>query len=395
MEVVMKEEKTSMDKILAHLGKLPDGERECRITDFEHLMTDDIREKRANGTHWDEIWVTPFYKGRVFDDHLLCLGSTNKKHKIKRITCNKIFLTPQLKSGCLSYHLTAPTSEHRIYCILGKLVVESCLRQEISSLHTVRHFDGGSTNDSIENLGITDHKTRLRRRDPHTHPGKQVKIRKEKGNEIIIYESPHHVKGVAYSTIYDRVLGRKIVDGWRWSYDTLHVPNDEEFKQYSKHMYVSNMGRVARKVYENEFVEMNFSKKLDYIKIGRKYLHVVVYELFGEDPIKSGDVIDHINSKKHDNRLVNLRLMTAAENTRQALGKLYKLINQITGEEQTVPTLSKAAEITGYSTTTIRHVANRIQGKDGVIGDWYIDHAGDVNPVQAEYIKRQRITATI
>lgn len=53
-------------------------------------------------------------------------------------------------------------------------------------------------------------------------------------------------------------------------------------------------------------------------KIGRNYVHRIIYETF-VGPIPDGYEIDHINAIKTDNRLDNLRLVTHKENCNNPL----------------------------------------------------------------------------
>jgi hypothetical protein len=377
-----------MDTILAHLFTLPKGEKEVRIVDFEHVMTDSIRQQRAEGKNWDEIYVVPFYKGIVFDDYLLCLGATDQKIKDKRR--NEFIKLQKDKDGYMCCGFTTSESERKSVQI-GKLVVESCLHQEIALGHSTQHFDGHN-NDSIENLGIADRKTQVKTRKPFNKPGRKMAILKEKDGEVVRYASASDVAGVCQQTIHQYVNERRVVNGWEWRYDTLTLVDDEVFKQYKNDAYVSNMGRVARKVYEDKFVEMELSTKHGYIMICCERLHRVVWRLFGNKPLDRRKVINHISGTTTDNRIVNLEQIPQSENMQQACGKLYKLINKITGEEHVIPTQRQAAKFVNCSQQTINKAANRKHGyKNGVTGYWYIVCLGPINPVQREAIKRRRL----
>jgi hypothetical protein len=385
--------KTKMEMILAHLETLPKGARQVRITDFEYLMTDQIRQERDEGKNWNDIWVIPFYNGVMFSGYSLCLGATDQNRKMKNKR-NTFIRLRKNRAGYLYCLLTPPGSTKQKNVYIGKLVVESCLHHTIAPGYSTQHFDCCRDNDSIENLGIADYKTQAHTRAPYNLPGQKIAILKEKDGVVVRYSSSCDVDGIPMNTIHTRVQNRLVIDGWTWRYDTLTLIDDEEFKQYKNYTsYVSNMGRVAKRVYEKEFVEMQLSTKRGYIMIKGKYLHRIVWELF-VGPIEDGFVVDHGDNNVHNNRLDNLKSMTMAENSRHAIGNLYKLINKITYEEHTVPTLSNAAKIVGCCQKTIGNVVNGKLGKDdGMYGCWYIECIGAVNPVQRDAIKRRRIIA--
>ena len=91
---------------------------------------------------------------------------------------------------------------------------------------------------------------------------------------------------------------------------------------------VSDFGRVKSLHYNNtkkEQILKTARKGAGYIKValhkkGKRqeiYLHRLVYESF-KGKIPSGLTVDHINAIKEDNRLVNLQLLTHADNIRKA-----------------------------------------------------------------------------
>ena len=69
-----------------------------------------------------------------------------------------------------------------------------------------------------------------------------------------------------------------------------------------------------------------------FTKIGRRYVHRIVYETFkGEIP--SGYEIDHINANRSDNKLENLKCVTHKENmnnpiTKKTIGRISSKVNK-------------------------------------------------------------------
>lgn len=91
---------------------------------------------------------------------------------------------------------------------------------------------------------------------------------------------------------------------------------------FNENYEVSDMGNVRNKrtgrilkpeVVHNGYLRVTIGKK-------RYRIHRLVYETF-VGPIPEGYQIDHINEKRQDNRLVNLQVLTQAENVRKACSK--------------------------------------------------------------------------
>lgn len=76
--------------------------------------------------------------------------------------------------------------------------------------------------------------------------------------------------------------------------------------------WVSKEG-ILFKVVDDKLVPIHVSKLKDYEKTSRGFVHRIVAETFiGEIPY--GYEVDHINDDPSDNRLVNLQIITRAEN---------------------------------------------------------------------------------
>ncbi|EGP5587604.1 TPA: NUMOD4 motif-containing HNH endonuclease [Enterococcus faecium] len=99
---------------------------------------------------------------------------------------------------------------------------------------------------------------------------------------------------------------------------------------FNENYEVSDMGNVRNKrtgrilkpeVVHNGYLRVTIGKK-------RYRVHRLVYETF-VDPIPEGYQIDHINEKRQDNRLVNLQVLTQAENVRKACNKPVHVIYKV------------------------------------------------------------------
>lgn len=106
---------------------------------------------------------------------------------------------------------------------------------------------------------------------------------------------------------------------------------------FNENYEVSDMGNVRNKrtgrilkpeVVHNGYLRVTIGKK-------RYRIHRLVYETF-VGPIPEGYQIDHINEKRQDNRLVNLQVLTQAENLQKAHNKpvhvFYKVSEGFTFE---------------------------------------------------------------
>ena len=92
---------------------------------------------------------------------------------------------------------------------------------------------------------------------------------------------------------------------------------NEEWKIIEKHpnYAVSNLGRAKNLITEKElsYCDNGHGYQRIMMDAHHYYLHRVIGETFIR-PLKQGEQIDHINTIKNDNRLENLRIVTAKEN---------------------------------------------------------------------------------
>lgn len=108
--------------------------------------------------------------------------------------------------------------------------------------------------------------------------------------------------------------------------NNINLPNEEWVQCYCKKEYeVSNLGRV-RKINGRKIVGKNLTpqgyKTVCTNKEGKRqttqfWVHRLIYFSFHPEliPMEKDIVIDHINGKRDDNRLINLQPLTNAENS--------------------------------------------------------------------------------
>jgi hypothetical protein len=89
-------------------------------------------------------------------------------------------------------------------------------------------------------------------------------------------------------------------------------------------------GKIFRQTKDGKFIECKQSKdKKGYLQVKVKNSilvksHRLIWETFNSD-IPCGFVIDHINTIRDDNRLVNLRCCTTKENNNNELTRLHTI----------------------------------------------------------------------
>lgn len=143
------------------------------------------------------------------------------------------------------------------------------------NLPVVDHIDGDRLNNTIENLRWATHSENMLNRHPDKTPEKP-------SFEEVVY--------------------------------TQEELDNEEWKEHTSGLTVSNLGRVRGK--KGHLLDGS-KEDCGYMKYSGVLGHILVWEAFNGEKERDMD-INHINGNKHDNRLSNLEQVTHRENMQKA-----------------------------------------------------------------------------
>jgi hypothetical protein len=126
--------------------------------------------------------------------------------------------------------------------------------------------------------------------------------------------------------LLERDKARIWADPWGPARPYFDLQPGEEWRRYSPDVFVSSLGRVARRRdLVDQFEEPNGwdekrhrGRKPTYMRAGSLKVHVAVASLF-IGPRPSGLLVLHNNGDFRDNRVVNLRYGTAKDNYEDAV----------------------------------------------------------------------------
>ena len=133
-------------------------------------------------------------------------------------------------------------------------------------------------------------------------------------------------------------------------------------RRYKKTSYwVHSLGTVLRKRRNGAFIYADaIVGRRGYVQSGRIKHHIMVMIAFGK--YVKGKVVMHLNDRKEDNRLANLRMGTNAENAWRANVTTVLLPGQ---DPQSFPSMSEAARTIGVHSETLRKNRERNIGRSG------------------------------
>lgn len=156
-----------------------------------------------------------------------------------------------------------------------------------------------------------------------------------------------------------------------YEYYTGDLEGEEWAQFHDTHLYFSNLGRLLNKK-TNRILKCHkdknnycyYSPKLDG-KTKKILCHRGVYESFNDIYLTTEQQIDHIDSDRTNNKLDNLRLVSASENCQYRSDKIVDKNNFVIGQFDlennlimTYSSQSAAAKAIGVSTGSISNAVN-------------------------------------
>ena len=199
---------------------------------------------------------------------------------------------------------------HKTYSV-HRLVFESWNKTQIPVGQHIDHINGDSFSNHIENLKQVSPKE-------HRHKSnKSLFLKREK-----ITQTPT----------------------WISCFDFYQ----EIWKQHSKTIWISSIGRVKTNINKEPFWGFSFGAS-EYLMVGKSFVHQLVARNFLQVKLKyqsnSDDlVVNHLNRNKLDNRVSNLEYTSNTENVRHACAYTWIAIDTIHNSISSFPCRKKLRE---------------------------------------------------
>ena len=259
-------------------------------------------------------------------------------------------------SGYIRYSLKNDDGETIRY--LGHVLVALVFIGPNEDEYVVNHINHDKKDNRVKNLKYVTQSQNLK----HFHKeigcersGKKVIQYDIEGNKIKTWKTMSRAArklGLHVGNIARACDGRyKQCGGYKWEYGDEEIEiEDEEWKSLvinEKKIKVSTYGRVRMVNKTITYGRANANGYMQ-VKVNRKYfmVHRLVYMTF-EGEIPDGYSIDHIDRKRDNNEISNLRLATQKEqsaNRRKVTTRKGRPINQLDDDGEIIKTFQSARE---------------------------------------------------
>nr|QBK85227.1 MAG: HNH endonuclease [Iridovirus LCIVAC01] len=328
-------------------------------------------------TFWMDIVGYPGYK--ISKDAKIYSLKMNKFLHIDYEYAKKYYKYPRL-----GLYNEGREKKEYLHVLVAKAYLPS-----INGKNTVNHKDGNIFNAHVDNLEWATKEEQVKHKLALKKPQKRntpiVKITKD--NKEVYYSSIQEAEqkeNTRRTNIWRWISGnRNASDGSKWYFHKDYLCNNQEeewkpviINNEDIKYKVSSLGRIQNP--KERFLRGSVKEGYIYISLynGKridKALHRIVMEAF-VGPIPDNMTVDHINRKRDDNRLCNLRYASKTEQyhnvSKETLSKRKpksKIILQYTKDDKFIKEYSSvkeaSLELFGHTrgTSNIQHVCRNEQ----------------------------------